>query len=111
MREVKYPAPGFRDVQSPWPASAGAGGGVWPLQDAKARFSEVVRAARAAGPQRVTLHGRDAVVVVAAEEWDRLTAWRQPRPSLIEVMARSPHRDVDLSLPREQLDFRDPVVF
>ena len=44
----------------------------WRLQDAKARFSELVRLARQAGPQRVTVRGRDAVVVVASEEYDRL---------------------------------------
>ena len=42
--------------------------GTWKLHDAKARFSEVVRRARADGPQRVTIHGKDAVVIVAAED-------------------------------------------
>ena len=37
---------------------------VWKLQDAKARFSELVRRARAGKPQRVTIHGREAVLVV-----------------------------------------------
>ena len=45
----------------------------WKLEDAKARFSEVVRRARGRGPQRVTVRGRDAVVVLAAEEFDRLS--------------------------------------
>jgi prevent-host-death family protein len=44
----------------------------WQLQEAKQRFSELVARARRDGPQRVTKHGRDAVVVVAAEEYDRL---------------------------------------
>ena len=44
----------------------------WKLQDAKARFSEVVRRARTEGPQRVTIRGHDAVVVIAADELDRL---------------------------------------
>ena len=44
----------------------------WKLEDAKARFSELVRRARAEGPQRVTVRGADAVVVIAAEELDRL---------------------------------------
>jgi len=47
-------------------------GAAWKLEDAKARFSEVVRRARTEGPQRVTVRGRDAVVVIAAEEMDRL---------------------------------------
>ena len=44
----------------------------WKLEDAKARFSELVRLARSEGPQRVTVRGRDAVVVIAAEDMQRL---------------------------------------
>ena len=43
---------------------------VWKLQDAKARFSEVVRRARAGEPQRVTLHGRDAVIVIDPQRFN-----------------------------------------
>lgn len=53
--------------------------GRWKLEDAKARFSEVVRHARSEGPQRVSVRGRDAVVIVSAEEFDRLI---QPEPRL-----------------------------
>ena len=45
---------------------------VWKLEDAKARFSELVRQACAEGPQRVTVRGRDAVVVIAAGDLQRL---------------------------------------
>jgi len=45
---------------------------VWTLQDAKNRFSEVVERACKEGPQRVTKRGRDAVVVLSAEEWLKL---------------------------------------
>jgi prevent-host-death family protein len=48
----------------------------WSLQDAKARFSELVRLAHRDGPQHVTLHGRDAVVVVDADEFNRLKGTR-----------------------------------
>ena len=48
--------------------------GAWKLQDAKARFSELVRRARLEGPQRVTIHGKDAVVVVATNEYDKPAA-------------------------------------
>ena len=48
----------------------------WRLQDAKARFSELVRRAHSDGPQHVTLHGRDAVVVVDADEFHRLAGGR-----------------------------------
>jgi prevent-host-death family protein len=70
----------------------------WRLQDAKARFSEVVRRARDSGPQRVTLHGRDAVVIVSAETWDRERHHHSGR-RLVDVMAASPLQDVDLERP------------
>jgi len=44
----------------------------WKLEDAKARFSELVRRARSEGQQRVTVRGLDAVVVIAAEEFERM---------------------------------------
>lgn len=59
--------------QGPFGATSHHGG--WKLEDAKARFSEVVRRAQSEGPQRVSVRGRDAVVVIAADEFYRL----QPR--------------------------------
>ncbi len=47
-------------------------GPTWRLEEAEARFSEVVRRARSEGPQRVSVRGRDAVVVMAADMFDRL---------------------------------------
>jgi prevent-host-death family protein len=44
----------------------------WKLRDAKAQFGELVRSARTEGPQRVTVRGHDAVVVIAADELERL---------------------------------------
>ncbi len=46
--------------------------GAWKLQDAKARFSEVVRRAQSEGPQRVTVHGKDTVVILSAEDYARV---------------------------------------
>lgn len=46
----------------------------WKLQDAKARFSELVRLARTEGPQRVTVRGAESVVVIATDELERLLA-------------------------------------
>ena len=43
---------------------------IWKLQDAKARFSELVRKARSGTPQHVTVHGKDAVVVVDCERFE-----------------------------------------
>jgi prevent-host-death family protein len=75
-------------------AAARAGARRWKLEEAKARFSELVRTARDSGPQRVTVHGKDAVVVVAAGEFDRLKA-KSAAPTLHDLLARSPLKDVD----------------
>jgi antitoxin Phd len=57
----------------------------WKLEDAKARFSEVVRLARSEGPQRVTVRGRDAVVVMSIEELERLLP-TAPKTSLVTFL-------------------------
>jgi prevent-host-death family protein len=67
----------------------------WRLQDAKARFSELVRLAHSDGPQHVTLHGRDAVVVVDADEFERLKGARTGE-LLIEALQASPHRQIEI---------------
>ena len=69
--------------------------GHWLLQDAKARFSELVRRVRSDGPQHVTVHGRDEVVVIAAEDFRRLQGERTGQ-ALVDVLAASPCRDVEL---------------
>lgn len=61
----------------------------WKLGEARARFSEVVRLAASGQPQRVTVRGRNAVVVVAADEFDCLRA-RDAAPSLHHLLSRSP---------------------
>ena len=66
----------------------------WKLEDAKARLSELVRKARNEGPQRVTVRGRDAVVVVASDQFDTLQA-HAARRSLRELLANSPLRDLE----------------
>lgn len=65
----------------------------WSVQDAKNRFSEVVEAAREK-PQTVTKHGKRAVVVVAAEEYDRLkTLEKQKAVSFKEHLLNMPKDD------------------
>ena len=61
----------------------------WKLGEAKARFSEVVRLAASGQPQRVTVRGRNAVVVVAADEFDRLRA-RRSSARLHDLLSGSP---------------------
>lgn len=72
----------------------------WQLQTAKARFSELFRKARAEGPQWVTRQGKDSVVVVAAEEFQRLRAQSRQPKSLVEFFAKSPLAGTNLQLDR-----------
>jgi prevent-host-death family protein len=74
----------------------------WQLQDAKNRLSEVVRKATDEGPQVITLRGDDAVVVVAADQYARLT--RKPKGTLVDFFRKSPLGTVALDLTRS----RDP---
>jgi prevent-host-death family protein len=80
--------------------------GYWLLQDAKARFSELVRKVRTDGPQHVTVHGRDEVVVIAAEEFRRLKG-NVTGNALIEAMQASPHREIELESRRTPMPVRD----
>jgi prevent-host-death family protein len=80
--------------------------GYWLLQDAKARFSELVRKVRSEGPQHVTVHGRAAVVVIAAEEFRRLKG-NVTGEALIKAMQASPYRDVNIEPKREPMPVRD----
>jgi prevent-host-death family protein len=79
--------------------------GRWRLQDAKARFSELVRLAHSDGPQHVTLHGRDAVVVLDAEEFQRLRGAPSGQ-QLIDALQTSPHRDLDIEPRRGKMPVR-----
>lgn len=81
----------------------------WRLQDAKARFSEVVKRAREHGPQRVTLHGKDAVVIVSAESYDRGRE-RHTGRRLVEALAASPLADIMLERPFVTGPVRDVEV-
>jgi prevent-host-death family protein len=80
--------------------------GGWPLQDAKARFSELVRYARSHGPQHVTVHGRASVVVLAVEEFNRLQGAATGR-SLVDVLQSSPHPEISIDVPRATMPVRD----
>lgn len=69
--------------------------GTWSVQDAKNRFSEVLEAARRK-PQTVTKHGKPAVVIVAADEFDRLRKLQQLKAaSFAEMLLAMPQGDVE----------------
>lgn len=68
----------------------------WPVQDAKARFSEFLAACIEEGPQMVTKRGAEAAVLVPVEVWRRLQT--SARPSLKELLLSDVGR-TDLVLP------------
>lgn len=57
---------------------------IWPVQDAKARFSELLHACVSEGPQVVTRRGTETAVLVSMDEWRRLQA--AARPSLKQLL-------------------------
>jgi len=81
--------------------------GMWQLQEAKARLSEVVRKAAKEGPQKITVHGEPAAVVISSKEYERL---KRPKYSFIQFMRRSPLYGLELDLRREQTLTRDEEV-
>jgi prevent-host-death family protein len=86
--------------------------GVWKLEDAKARFSEVVRLAEQGLPQRVSVRGREAVVILSAEAYARLVP--AARGSLAALFGEGPFtrlNEFDDALLRERGPDREPVVF
>ncbi len=76
--------------------------GQWLLNEAKARFSELVRLVRSEGPQRVTVHGRDEVVILSAEEFRRLTGERSGA-ALVEAMQSFPYPEVEFDPTRDRV--------
>lgn len=68
----------------------------WPIQDAKARFSEFLETCLAQGPQMVTKRGSEAAVLVSVDEWRRLQA--AARPSLKQLLLSERGR-AELALP------------
>ncbi len=76
----------------------------WKLQDAKARFSEVVKEAITHGPQTITLRGQPAVIVLSKEAYDTLIA---PKPSFIEFMHHSPLATIQIDIQRNHSLTRD----
>jgi len=67
----------------------------WQLQEAKAMFSDVIKAA-VDYPQIITVRGKETAVILSFEEYQRMTA---PRQSLFNFIQNSPLYGVDLELP------------
>jgi prevent-host-death family protein len=70
----------------------------WTVAEAKAKLSELIERTRADGPQTITRHGKAAVVLVSAEEWERKT---RRTGNLADFLASSPLRESGLDVERE----------
>ncbi|MFT3719168.1 type II toxin-antitoxin system Phd/YefM family antitoxin [Pseudorhodoferax sp.] len=80
----------------------------WPIQDAKARFSEFLETCLAEGPQMVTKRGTEAAVLVSVEEWRRLQA--AARPSLKQLLLSDQGRAELVVPPRGAARRRAPMA-
>ena len=78
----------------------------WPVQDAKARFSEMLEACLQQGPQLVTKRGSEAAVLVPIEDWRRLKG--EPAKTLKDLLLTDEARG-DLKLPPRGRHARRPV--
>ena len=80
----------------------------WPVQDAKARFSELLDTTLAEGPQIVTKRGVEAAVLLPIEQWRRLE--KMTRPDLKELLLASEARTENLTPERVWHRHRTPSV-
>jgi antitoxin Phd len=80
---------------------------VWPVQHAKARFSELLDACQREGPQVVSRRGTEAAVLVPIEQWRRLQA--SARPSLKQLLLAPDARTNALVPPRGRVRRRAVV--
>lgn len=79
----------------------------WQVQAAKAQFSEVFRRARTEGPQHITRLGREGVVMISDEQYDRLMMKSRQPKSILQFFRESPLVGVDLDLERDKDTGRD----
>ena len=71
----------------------------WKLQDAKNHFSEVVEHAMKEGPQEVTKHGEQAVVILSFRQYEELC---RPKKNLVDFFKESPFYGVELNFERSK---------
>ena len=75
----------------------------WQLQEAKSKFSEVVKRAQSQGPQNITVHGEPVAVLISQRDYQKLT---HPKPGLVELLRTSPLMGSNLDIAREQTSTR-----
>lgn len=78
---------------------------IWQVQDAKARFSEMLETSLAEGPQIVTKRGVETAALVPIEHWRRLE--RMAKPNLKELLLAPEPRTETLTPPRRNFAPRD----
>lgn len=71
----------------------------WQLQEAKEKFSEVVKSAQNQGPQNITVHGEPVAVLLSRRDYLKLI---HSKPSFVELLWASPLVGSDLKITREQ---------
>jgi prevent-host-death family protein len=76
----------------------------WQIQEAKARFSELVNEATKSGYQTITKNGEPIAVIMSKEEFETLLA---PRDTLLEFFMKAPYPELDLSIERSLDTGRD----
>ncbi|MCL5673123.1 MAG: type II toxin-antitoxin system Phd/YefM family antitoxin [Deltaproteobacteria bacterium] len=76
----------------------------WQLQEAKNKFSNLVEIAKKEGPQLITKNGKDAVVVLSADEYKKLI---KPKTNLVEFMQKSPLKGVEIDINRNKTRSRN----
>ena len=79
----------------------------WQVQEAKNKFSQVIQAAQAVGPQVITKHGVEVAFVVSAAEYYKNV---KPKDKLSEFFRSAPLDDVDLDLTRDQSPIRAEII-
>ncbi|MFV9691451.1 MAG: type II toxin-antitoxin system Phd/YefM family antitoxin [Desulfobacteria bacterium] len=79
-------------------------GNVWQLQEAKNKFSNLVEKAQHDGPQFVTKHGKESVVILAIEDYQKLS---RPKSDLLSFFKNSPLYGINLDLARDKSPSRD----
>jgi prevent-host-death family protein len=81
---------------------------IWQLQEAKARFSEVIKKAQSEGPQHITVRGTSTAVVLSDAEYEQLVSASE---SLVDFMHRSPLYGLDdIEFPRDKSFGREVVL-
>lgn len=79
-------------------------GNTWQLQEAKNKFSTLVDKAHRSGPQFVTKHGKESVVIIAIEDYQKLN---KPKSDLVNFLKKSPLSDINIDLARDKSPSRD----